>query len=346
MSVQSLDIISVNLWQILISLANLLIIYLILKKVLFAKVQGVLNTRQHQVTEMYDAADQSRTDAESMKQEYEEKLAGARDEADKIVRNATQTAQRRGDQIVQEASSQASHLKQKAEEEIAQEKRRMLTDVRGEISDLAVSIASKVVEREIRKEDQDTFVDEFIKNVGPAVTEQSREYGEGLYALCAEEALSGDVLEELDVLNGSFKAQPDYLRLLSNMSLGREERLGILDRTLRGQVHPYVLNFCKILLEKGLLHEFSDCVKAYRARYLQDNGIVEASVTTAVPLDDGQRKKLMEKLSAMTGKQIVLKERLDPAVLGGVRLEMDGKRYDNTVQSRLTAIHRAIGGQA
>ena len=74
MSVQSLDIISVNLWQILISLANLLIIYLILKKVLFAKVQGVLNPRQHQVTEMYDAADQSRTDAESMKQEYEEKL--------------------------------------------------------------------------------------------------------------------------------------------------------------------------------------------------------------------------------------------------------------------------------
>ena len=166
MSVQSLDIISVNLWQILISLANLLIIYLILKKVLFAKVQGVMNARQSQVTEMYDAADQSRTDAESMKQEYEEKLAGARDEADKIVRSATQTAQRRGDQIVQEASSQASHLKQKAEEEIAQEKRRMLTDVRGEISDLAVSIASKVVEREIRKEDQDTFVDEFIRNVG------------------------------------------------------------------------------------------------------------------------------------------------------------------------------------
>ena len=81
MSVQSLDIISVNLWQILISLANLLIIYLILKKVLFAKVQGVMNARQSQVTEMYDAADKSRTDAESMKQEYEEKLAGARDEA-------------------------------------------------------------------------------------------------------------------------------------------------------------------------------------------------------------------------------------------------------------------------
>ena len=65
------------------------------------------------------------------------------------------------------------------------------------------------------------------------MTEQSREYGEGLYALCAEEALSGDVLEQLDVLNGSFKAQPDYLRLLSNMSLAREERLDILEENMR-----------------------------------------------------------------------------------------------------------------
>ena len=65
------------------------------------------------------------------------------------------------------------------------------------------------------------------------MTEQSREYGEGLYALCAEEALSGHVLEELDVLNGSFKAQPDYLRLLSNMSLAREERLDILEENMR-----------------------------------------------------------------------------------------------------------------
>ena len=70
------------------------------------------------------------------------------------------------DAIVAEANSQASHLKQKAEQEIAQEKKQMLQDVRGEISDIAVSIASKVVEREVKKQDYDGFVDEFIKNVG------------------------------------------------------------------------------------------------------------------------------------------------------------------------------------
>ena len=166
MSVQSLDIISVNLWQILISLANLLIITFVLKRFLFKRVQAVLTARQEQVSKIYGEAEESRNAAVSMKQEYEARLASAREEADGLVRTAVVTAQRKGDAIVAEANSQASHLKQKAEQEIAQEKKQMLHDVRGEISDIAVSIASKVVEREVKKQDYDGFVDEFIKNVG------------------------------------------------------------------------------------------------------------------------------------------------------------------------------------
>ena len=166
MSVQSLEIISVNIWQILISLANLLIMLLIIKKFLFKPVMKVMQARQEQVDKIYDDANEDRSAAADMKQEYEERLASAREEADGLVRNAVATAQRRGDAIVAEANSQASHLKQKAEEEIALEKKQMLLTVRSEISDMAVSIASKVVEREIQKEDHDNFVDEFIRNVG------------------------------------------------------------------------------------------------------------------------------------------------------------------------------------
>ena len=163
---QALDVISVNLWQILISLANLLIIFYVFKRFLFKPVQKMMNARQEQVDKIYSDAEQDRNDAVSMKQEYEARLATAREEADGLVRNAVQTAQRRGEAIVAEANSQASHLKQKAEEEIARDKKQMLLDVKGEISDIAVSIASKVVEREIKKEDHDRFVEEFIKNVG------------------------------------------------------------------------------------------------------------------------------------------------------------------------------------
>lgn len=163
---QFLDIISVNIWDILISFANLLIMFLILKRVLFKPVQKMFETRKKQVETIYAEADESRSAAVSMKQEYEAKMASARSEADGLVRNAVQTAQKRSDAIVAEAASQASHIKQKAEEEIAKEKQQMLQDVRGEISDIAVSIASKVVEREINAKDHQGFVDEFIRNVG------------------------------------------------------------------------------------------------------------------------------------------------------------------------------------
>lgn len=169
MSVQSpeyLSIISVNFWQIVISLVNLLIIFLILKKFLFKPVQKVMGERRSQVDRMYSDADESRSAANEMKQEYEQRLASARQEADGMIRTATQTAQQKSDQILAEAKAQAAHAKQKAEAEIELQKQQMLRDAQGELSDLAVSIASKVVEKEVSRQEYDGFVDDFIRNVG------------------------------------------------------------------------------------------------------------------------------------------------------------------------------------
>lgn len=178
------------------------------------------------------------------------------------------------------------------------------------------------------------------------MTELAREYGDGLYALADEENLTAEVLEQMQALKACFREQPDFLRLLSNMSLSKDERVQILDGALRGQVHPYVLNFLKILCERGALSEYEGCVAAYTALYNQAHGITEASVTTAAPLGKDQRRRLVEKLSAMTGRTVVLSEKVDPAVLGGVLLEMNGKRYDNTVRRRLDGIRSAMAGEA
>ena len=163
---QSLDIISVNIWNILLSLVNLLILFLILKKFLFKPVQKVMNERQAQVTAIYTDAENDRQTAADMKREYEMRMATAREEADGLVRSAVQTAQRKSDSIIAEANSQAAHLKQKAQNEIQMEKKQMLSDVKAEISDLAVSIASRIMEREVNAKDHADFVDQFIQNVG------------------------------------------------------------------------------------------------------------------------------------------------------------------------------------
>ncbi|MBQ9263497.1 MAG: ATP synthase F1 subunit delta [Clostridia bacterium] len=177
------------------------------------------------------------------------------------------------------------------------------------------------------------------------MTEFGREYGDGLYALCAEEKIDQDVLQEMQTLKDAFRQNPDFIRLLSNMSLGKEERVGIVDQALKGQVHPYVLNFLKILVERGAMHAFEDCLAAYKEGYNAAHQVVEAEVTTSRPLSDSQREQLLSKLGSMTGKEVVLKEKVDASVLGGVLLQMDGKRYDNTVRHRLKAIQQTMTGE-
>ena len=176
------------------------------------------------------------------------------------------------------------------------------------------------------------------------MTEFGREYGDGLFELCAEEGLDEQVLGELECLKKLFREQPDFVRLLMNMTLSRDERLRIADASLRGQVHPYVLNFIKILVERGAVSEFASCTEAYRDRYAKAHDIAEADVTTAASLTDAQRKALTVRLEKMTGQKIRLREHVQPEVVGGVLLELNGKRYDNTVKQRLDNIRRAISG--
>ena len=163
-------------------------------------------------------------------------------------------------------------------------------------------------------------------------------YGEALYVLALEEGLSAQILEELSVLDDSFRKEPEFIRLLSTPNLSVQERCGILDDSFRHKVQPYVLNFLKILTEKGYMRHFCDCCKAYEACYNRDNGILPVTAITAVSLNPAQADKLTAKLCNLTGKQVKLCNRVDPAVLGGVRLDYDGKQLDDTVAHRLDAV--------
>ena len=163
-------------------------------------------------------------------------------------------------------------------------------------------------------------------------------YAEALYGLAKDEGLGEVILKELKVLQTAFSENHDFLRLLSTPNLSKDERVRILDDSFAGKIQPYVLNFLKILTEKGYVRQFSECCDAYRELYNKDNGILPVRVVTAVELSDAQKEKLTRKLETMTGKRIELKNVVDPACLGGVRLDYDGKRVDDTVQHRLDAV--------
>ena len=163
-------------------------------------------------------------------------------------------------------------------------------------------------------------------------------YGQALYDLAKAEELADTILQQITVLSQSFSEEPDYLRLLSAPNLSKPERCDIVDRSFQGKTHPYVVNFLKILVEKGYAKHFSACCDAYRALYNQDMGILPVRAVTAAPLTEDQSLRLTEKLSALTGKKVDLVNVIDPNCLGGVRLDYDGKRLDDTVSRRLESI--------
>ncbi|MDO4355884.1 MAG: F0F1 ATP synthase subunit B [Clostridia bacterium] len=160
------ELVSLTPWTMIFSIVNLLITVLIVKKLLFKPVMNILAQRQQEIDTIYSDADQAKSDAADLKAQYTEKLSNAREEADTIVRNAVQNAERKGDEIVTQAKDQAVYMKQKAEAEIEQEKRKAFQDVKNELSGIAVDIAAKVVSREIDEKDHVQLVEDFIKNVG------------------------------------------------------------------------------------------------------------------------------------------------------------------------------------
>lgn len=174
------------------------------------------------------------------------------------------------------------------------------------------------------------------------MTQVGSVYGEALYALAKEEGLSVRILEELTVLDHAFRQEPEFIRLLSTPNLSKQERCQIIDDSFQGKFHVYLLNFLKILTEKSCIRHFSNCCTAYEEHYNQDNGILPVTAVTAVPLSESQQNALTEKLARITGKAISLRNRVMPSVLGGMRLDYDGKQLDDTVAHRLEAVRSLL----
>ena len=161
-------LITLDGWTFVAQICNLMIQLVIFKKLLLNPVKKVIAERKVKADSQIADAQKLRTEAEAMKAEYEQNLQNARTEANQIVAAAQKTAAARSEELLGEARAQAAALKQKAEADIAQERKKAVNEVKDEIGGMAMEIASKVVEREIREADHKDLIDEFIKNVGEA----------------------------------------------------------------------------------------------------------------------------------------------------------------------------------
>ncbi len=167
-------------------------------------------------------------------------------------------------------------------------------------------------------------------------------YGSSLYRLAQEENVTGEVMDELSMVQDLLRREPDYVTLLSSHQLPVKERIALLDQAFRDALHPYALNTLKLLTEQGLMHSFGSAADAYRSAYFEDNGIAPVTVISAVALTDEEREALLRRLTERVGKTLVMTEKIDPSLVGGIRVELEGTTLDGSVETRLAAMRSNI----
>lgn len=160
--------VGINPWTALFTFCNMLITFSVLKHFLFEPVKKMIDDRQNEIDTMYADADAAKQKAAALETEYQAHLQSIKDERDAMLREATRRAQKREEEIVGEAKTEAASIRAAAEADIAQERKKAVNDLKNEIGGMAVEIAGKVVEREIKQQDHQELIDEFIQNVGDA----------------------------------------------------------------------------------------------------------------------------------------------------------------------------------
>lgn len=160
------ELLGVNFFNALFTLANTLAIFFVAKKFLYKPVMKMIRDRQKEIDDQYQAADAAKESAAELENEYKQKLSVAAETSERIVKEAYERGQRREEEIIRQANEEASAIRQKASADIAQEKKKAINDAKDEISEMAMAIAQKVVGRALSEADQASLVDHFIEELG------------------------------------------------------------------------------------------------------------------------------------------------------------------------------------
>lgn len=160
------SLVAVEPFTLVVTILNLFLQLFLIKKFLLDKIMAVLEQRRQMADAQIADAEAAKQDALALRQTYEENMENAKQEAGQILRDAQRNATLRSEEIIHTAQEQASQLKQKAAEDIAQEKKKALNDAKDQISEIAMTIAGKVVGRNITDGDQARLVEQFIDELG------------------------------------------------------------------------------------------------------------------------------------------------------------------------------------
>lgn len=168
-----------------------------------------------------------------------------------------------------------------------------------------------------------------------------KDYGDALFLLSEERGRSDAVRSQIELTRTLLAQHPDYVRLLDTPAVAAAEKATLIDGAF-ASLDADLVNFIKILSDNHALYLFDRCAAAFEEAFNEARGIEKVEAVTAVAMRDDQKRRLCDKLAAMTGKTILLSNKVDPSVLGGLCLRYCGRQVDATLATRLSAFEKAV----
>lgn len=170
----------------------------------------------------------------------------------------------------------------------------------------------------------------------------SRAYADALFEICIEENSLEEIMQQSAQLAEIMAANPEFVKLLNAPTVTKEEKTDLVDKVFSGKINKSLLNFIKVMVERKDTQEINASFADFEKLYNKHNNIEKATATTAVPMPDELKAKLVAKLNALTGKNVVLTNIVDPACLGGVILQFADVQYNDSVAGKLEILRNQL----
>ena len=174
------------------------------------------------------------------------------------------------------------------------------------------------------------------------MTTTSREYAEALFELAVQGGVTKETSEGLETVVSALLQTPEYRALLASPAITKEERLAALDAAFRGKIPDILLAILRMMVSRGHVSAVNGMARDYDELARGYRGESMAVVTSAVPLKEAEAVALRARLEKKLGHQVTMQCAVDPALIGGIRVEVDGRVIDGSIRNKLDEIKEVM----
>ena len=169
------------------------------------------------------------------------------------------------------------------------------------------------------------------------------EYAKALFLIAEEDGATDEVLSDVLAVKEILDENPKYRNLLDTPAVSKAERLALIDEAF-SSLNESVRNLLKMLAQRRETYAFSGIATDFSSLVDEKRGIIRAEAVSAVEMTDAQLDALKKRLDAITGKTVIVKNTVDPAIIGGLTLRYSGLQLDGSLKTRLKSFEKALLG--